>query len=85
MTTRVWSRKRSFVLADFRGRGLGAEIIERLVVICRALGKTRITVWAHPLDDDEDDDDAKTRLVNWYMRCGFARSGGAWDELERRI
>jgi GNAT superfamily N-acetyltransferase len=71
-----------FVDAAFRGRGLGGKVIERVVDFCRALGRTRITVWAHPLDDDSDE--AKIRLVNWYEEQGFSCSG-AWDELERTI
>ena len=74
-----------FLTVEFRGRGLGARIMEDVVEICRALGYRRITVWAHPLDDAADEDDAKVRLIEWYKRCGFSCSGAAWDELERTI
>jgi GNAT superfamily N-acetyltransferase len=73
-----------FVLPELRGGGLGGRVIEGIVEICRGMGRTRITVWAHPLEDAEDDVDAEVRLVDWYLRCGFSRSG-AWDELERPI
>ena len=74
-----------FVLEAHRGKGFGAEIIEAVVGMCRAMGYSRITAWAQPLDDEEEYDLAKERLINWYLRCGFTRLGGAWDELERLI
>jgi GNAT superfamily N-acetyltransferase len=73
-----------FVRAECRGRGLGGAILARVEDIARDMTRRRVTAWAVPLDDD-DDDDAKLELLGWYLKHGFARCTGRWDELEKLV
>jgi len=72
-----------WIPSDMRGRGLGSEILGQADEVATSLGRSKLAVWAVPLDDGDDDEEAKARLVNWYIRNGFTYSGGPSYELER--
>lgn len=74
-----------WIPSDLRGRGLGSAILAQVDEVATSLGRSKLAVWAEPLDDGNDDQDAKARLVDWYIRNGFTCSGGPWDELERPV
>jgi GNAT superfamily N-acetyltransferase len=69
-----------FVAPALRRNGTGTKVLSLIEDFARDNNCTRITLWAQPLDTD--DDDAKEGLINWYIARGD-RSYGGWDELEK--
>jgi predicted GNAT family N-acyltransferase len=71
---------RMAVRAEWRGRGVGAALLERLVALAREQGFTRVAL------------NAQTRAAGFYARYGFERHGPEFDEagiphcvMERRL
>jgi predicted GNAT family N-acyltransferase len=56
------------VLADWRGRGVGGAMLERLIELARALGHERVAV------------NARVDACDLYARHGFVRTGEPWIE-----
>ena len=59
---------RMAVLPDYRGRGIGARILEAAVDKAQALGLTRVTLHA------------QTAVVEFYRKAGFLPEGGEFLE-----
>jgi GNAT superfamily N-acetyltransferase len=74
-----------WILSNLRARGFGSATLAQAEEVATSLGRSKLAVWAEPLDDGDEVGDAKARLVNWYIRNGFTCSGGPWDELERPV
>ena len=71
---------RMAVRAEWRGRGVGAALLERLVALAREQGFARVAL------------NAQTRAAGFYARYGFERCGPEFDEagiphcvMERRL
>jgi predicted GNAT family N-acyltransferase len=56
------------VRPDWRGRGVGGALLERLVEIAAARGQTRVVL------------NAQTNACDFYTRHGFVRVGEPWIE-----
>jgi GNAT superfamily N-acetyltransferase len=69
-----------FVASTLRRNGTGTKVLALVEDFARDHDCSRITLWAQPLDTD--DDDSKEALINWYIARGY-RSCGAWDDLEK--
>ena len=59
---------RMAVLKDWRGKGVGGAILERLIAAARARGDTEIELFA------------QTHALEFYRRYGFAESGAIFEE-----
>lgn len=69
-----------YVLTEFRRRGVGSEALTLAESWARDRGCAWMTLDAEPLDDD--DDQAKERLIKWYQRRGYR---GWYDHLGKRL
>lgn len=72
-----------FVLPELRGTGLGTQLLAAAEQFARNEGRAVIVLHAEPLDDE--DDDAKPRLIEWYCRRGYRHDGAAWDDLTKKL
>ena len=59
---------RMAVLSDWRGRGVGAALLERLISVARARGDARVLLHA------------QVQAMPFYARFGFAPVGEPFDE-----
>ena len=59
---------RMAVISDWRGRGVGAALLVRLVELARARGDTRVLL------------NAQTQAMPFYARFGFAPVGAEYEE-----
>jgi GNAT superfamily N-acetyltransferase len=75
-----------FVPKDRQQQGLGSRVLSAAEQFARAAGRTRITIHAEPLDDDDcDDGNAKVRLITWYEKRGYRHGDGPYDEMEKEL
>ena len=58
------------VLSDWRGRGVGAALLERLIAVARARGDTRVVL------------NAQEQAMPFYARFGFVPEGEAFMEAD---
>ena len=58
------------VLSDWRGRGVGAALLERLIAVARARGDTRVVL------------NAQEQAMPFYARFGFVPEGDAFMEAD---
>ena len=61
---------RMAVLSDWRGRGVGAALLERLIAVARARGDTRVVL------------NAQEQAMPFYARFGFVPEGEAFMEAD---
>jgi ribosomal protein S18 acetylase RimI-like enzyme len=71
-----------YVLPTLRSRGVGAEALRLAESFAQKAGRTFMTLYAEPLDDDTDD--AKEALIKWYTRLGY-RELGPCDRLGKSL
>ncbi len=58
------------VLSDWRGRGVGAALLERLIAVARARGDTRVVL------------NAQEQAMPFYARFGFVPEGESFMEAD---
>ena len=56
------------VVADWRGRGVGDALLERMIALAREVGHTRVML------------NAQTHALAFYARHGFVASGPEFDD-----
>jgi predicted GNAT family N-acyltransferase len=61
---------RMAVLSDWRGRGVGAALLERLIAVARARGDARVLL------------NAQVQAMPFYARFGFVPVGDAFMEAD---
>jgi predicted GNAT family N-acyltransferase len=61
---------RMAVLSDWRGRGVGAALLERLIALARARGDARVLL------------NAQVQAMPFYARFGFVPEGDAFMEAD---
>lgn len=71
-----------YVLPACRRRGVGTEALKLAEAFAQSHDCAWMTLDAEPLEDD--DDDAKDKLMNWYRRHGY-RVIGPYDHLRKKL
>jgi GNAT superfamily N-acetyltransferase len=70
-----------YVPSAARKSGIASRALQRAEDYCRQQGRTLLTLWANPLDDDTDQE----WLINWYRRRGYVDGSGGYGELEKKL
>jgi GNAT superfamily N-acetyltransferase len=73
-----------YVLPNLRRRGVGSAMLKATEQLVNDMGRTRLTLWAVPIDDDGENED-QGALIDWYLHRGFATSGEGYGELYKNI
>lgn len=69
----IWWVARVLVHRDYRGHGVGKELVRRMVALCASEGAREVRVSPGGYDNDTE------RQRGFYAACGFKPEGG--DDL----